>query len=42
MASGNAPNLTNLMMRQHFVGGLLPLYQGEQTAEAMPSAASPT
>ncbi len=37
MASGNAPNLTNLMMRQHFVGGLLPLYQGEQTAEAVPS-----
>ena len=37
MASGNAPNLTNLMMRQHFVGGLLPLYEGEQTAEAVPS-----
>lgn len=28
MASGNAPNLTKLMMRDYFVGGLLPLYQG--------------
>jgi len=37
MASGNAPNLTKMMMRQHFVGGLLPLYEGEQTAEAIPS-----
>jgi cytochrome c oxidase subunit 2 len=27
MASGNAPNLTHLMMRDYFVGGLLPLYE---------------
>jgi hypothetical protein len=27
MASGNAPNLTHLMMRDYFAGGLLPLYE---------------
>lgn len=47
MASGNAPNLTKLMMRNYFVGGLLPLYQGldgmegsradDVTAEVIPS-----
>ena len=27
MASGNAPNLTHLMMRDYFAGGLLRLYE---------------
>lgn len=36
LLSRNAPNLTHLMMRQHFVGGLLPLYQGTQEAVVNP------
>ena len=32
MASGNAPNLTHLMMRDNFAGGLLDLYVGGPTA----------
>lgn len=36
LLSRNAPNLTHLMMRQHFVGGLLPLYQGKQEAVVNP------
>jgi cytochrome c oxidase subunit II len=43
LASGNAPNLTHFMMRDYFVGGLLPLYEGlarggggEQRTEAEP------
>ena len=34
MASGNAPNLTKLMMRDHFVGGLLPLYENIPSGDA--------
>ena len=47
MASGNAPNLTHMMMRDYFVGGLLPLYEnlpagdgrleGISDVEAVPS-----
>jgi len=33
MASGNAPNLTHFMMRDYFVGGLLPLYEGMPTGD---------
>ena len=29
VSSGNAPNLTHLMMRQTFAGSLLPLYEGK-------------
>ncbi len=36
LLSRNAPNLTHLMMRQHFVGGLLPLYRGKQEAVVNP------
>ncbi|CAB4981456.1 unannotated protein [freshwater metagenome] len=43
MASGNAPNLTHLMMRQHFVGGLLDLYQeGGSVAQAIPEGTPDT
>ncbi|HTN99957.1 MAG TPA: cytochrome c oxidase subunit II [Microthrixaceae bacterium] len=37
LASRNAPNLTHFMLRQHFVGGLLPLFQGDQKAVLDPS-----
>lgn len=37
LASRNAPNLTHFMMRQHFAGGLLPLFEGKQEAVLDPS-----
>ncbi|MFM7069747.1 MAG: cytochrome c oxidase subunit II [Actinomycetes bacterium] len=43
LASGNAPNLTHFMMRDYFIGGLYPLYlgneeyRGDNKAEAVPS-----
>lgn len=42
MASGNAPNLTHFMMRDHFAGGLLPLYEGDIKPEVVPSGTPDT
>ncbi len=37
LAARNAPNLTHFMLRQHFVGGLLPLFEGDQVAKLDPT-----
>ena len=36
LSAGNAPNLTHLMMRQTFAGGLLDLYQGPASNAVVP------
>jgi cytochrome c oxidase subunit 2 len=36
LSSKNAPNLTHLMMRQTFAGGLLPLYEGAAAKAVVP------
>jgi cytochrome c oxidase subunit 2 len=36
LSSGNAPNLTHLMMRQTFAGSLLPLYEGKASDAVVP------
>lgn len=36
LSSGNAPNLTQLMMRQTFAGGLLDLYEGDAAKAVVP------
>ena len=36
LSSGNAPNLTHLMMRQTFAGNLLPLYEGKASDAVVP------
>jgi cytochrome c oxidase subunit II len=38
LSSKNAPNLTNFMMRDYFIGGLFPLYLGKQTPKVEPFA----